>query len=234
VFSAVAHRFRTRLVPALLTAFGVALLANGLLTYTTAVEPAPVALPLSSYRPLPTINSDIRLPNGSIKPDASFPADRVATRVVIPKLQIDLPVMLQTPNYGEFPLCDVALYQPLLGQPGQGRATYIYAHARDGMFGPIYLRAIKGQHGGPNSMIGMGVDVYTSDDLHFLYEITEVRLHQLNLDAASNATTEQLWLQTSEGPHGTPGKTQLLAQFVAVVGADHKAAHPTPHPVTCG
>ena len=55
-----------------------------------------------------------------------------------------------------------------------------------------------------------------------------------NLNAAIDATTEQLWLQTSEGPHGTPGKTQLLAQFVAVVGADHKAAHPTPHPVTCG
>ena len=136
--SAIAHRFRTRLLPALLTAFSVALLANGLLSYSTAVEPGPVALPLASYQPLPTI-SEVRLPNGSIKPEASFPADRVATRVVIPKLQIDLPVMLQTANYGEFPLCDVALYQPLLGQPGQGRATYIYAHARDGMFLPLLI-----------------------------------------------------------------------------------------------
>jgi hypothetical protein len=82
-------------------------------------------------------------------------------------------------------------------------------------------------------MVGMAVEVYTSDDQLFLYEIGQVKLHQLNLDAAAGATTEQLWLQTSEGPKGTPGKTQLLANFVAVVGADHKAAHPTPHPVTC-
>jgi len=159
--SAIAHRFRTRLVPALLTAFGVALLATGLLSYTTAVEPGPVALPLASYQPLPTI-SVVRLPNGSIKPDPSFPADRVATRVVIPKLQIDLPVMLQTANYGEFPLCDVALYQPLLGQPGQGRATYIYAHARDGMFLPLLIASLvnNGQR-----MIGYVVEVYTSAQL---------------------------------------------------------------------
>jgi hypothetical protein len=55
----------------------------------------------------------------------TFPAGRVATRVVIGQLGIDQQVMLQTPNYGTFPLCDVALYLPVLGQPGQGRANYI-------------------------------------------------------------------------------------------------------------
>jgi hypothetical protein len=79
----------------------------------------------------------------------------------------------------------------------------------------------------------MAVEVYTSDDQLFLYEVTEVRLHQLNLDAAAHATTEQLWLQTSEGPKGTPGKTQLLAMPLITLPADHKAAHPTPHPVNC-
>jgi hypothetical protein len=79
----------------------------------------------------------------------------------------------------------------------------------------------------------MVVQVYTSDDLVFEYEVTEVRLHQLTLDAAIGATTEQLWLQTSEGPKGTPGKTQLLARPLITLPADHAAAHPTPHPVTC-
>ena len=126
------------------------------------------------------------------------------------------------------------MYIKELSQPGSGRATYIYAHARDGMFGPIYERAILKRHGGPRSMLGMAVEVYTSDDLLFLYEVADVRLHQLNLDAAIHATSEQLWLQTSEGPKGTPGKTQLLAEPVAVVAADHATANPTPHPVTCG
>jgi hypothetical protein len=160
----------------------------------------------------------------------------VATRIVIEALGIDLPVIKPKGGSSTYPQCNVAMYiqDPPFAQPGSGRSTYIYAHARDGMFGPIYERAILRKNGGPNSMKGMAVEVYTSDDQLFLYEISAVKLHQLNLDAAAAATTEQLWLQTSEGPKGTPGKTQLLANFVAVVGADHKAAHPTPHPVNCG
>jgi hypothetical protein len=230
VLNAVAHRFRTRLLPALLTAFGVALLANGLLTYTTAVEPGPSALPLASYRPLPTINSDVRLPNGSIKPDASFPPDRVATRVVIPKLQIDLPVMLQTPNYGEFPLCDVALYQPLLGQPGQGRATYIYAHARDGMFLPLLIAS---QDNNGQRMIGYVVEVFTSDNYVFIYTIAEVHRHVKDLSAAFAATTERLWLQTSEGPYSNAPKLQVVANFLSASKTDPASAHPAAHPRIC-
>jgi hypothetical protein len=230
VLNAVAHRFRTRLLPALLTAFGVALLANGLLTYTTAVEPGPSALPLASYRPLPTINSDVRLPNGSIKPDASFPPDRVAMRIVIPKLQIDLPVMLQTPNYGEFPLCDVALYQPLLGQPGQGRATYIYAHAREGMFLPLLIAS---QDNNGQRMIGYVVEVFTSDNYVFIYTIAEVHRHVKDLSAAFAATTERLWLQTSEGPYSNAPKLQVVANFLSASKTDPASAHPAAHPRIC-
>jgi hypothetical protein len=125
------------------------------------------------------------------------------------------------------------MYIQELAQPGQGRSTYLYAHARDGMFGPIYERAILKQSGGPKSMIGMLVQVYTNDDQLFEYEVTEVRLHQLSLDDALNATTEELWLQTSEGPRGTPGKTQLLAMPLVTLPADHATANPKPHPVVC-
>jgi len=74
---------------------------------------------------------------------------------------------------------------------------------------------------------------FVFSDMLYEYEVTEVRLHQLTLDDAIHATTEELWLQTSEGPKGTPGKTQLLALPLITLPADHKAAHPTPHPVNC-
>jgi hypothetical protein len=119
-----------------------------------------------------------------------------------------------------------------LKQPGQGGATYLYAHARDGMFGPIYKLAIEKKT--PNKMKGMLVEVYTSDDQVFWYEISEVRLHQTSLDAAVDATSDELWLQTSEGPKGTPGKTQVRALPIAVLPANHADAHPKARPVNCG
>lgn len=228
-----AERFRTRLLPALLLATGVALLASGLLTYTSALEPQPVAQALQSYAPPPTLPPGLDLPVGTAEGagQPSFPPDRVATRVVIAQLRIDLPVIAQPPNSGSFPLCDVALYFTDLGQPGSGRATYIYAHARTGMFLPLLEQS---RISGGSHLLGMLVQVYTSDDQLFLYEVTKVLPHQLTLDAALNATTEQLWLQTSEGPKGTVPKLQILALPLSSGPADPAAAHPTPHPLVCG
>jgi hypothetical protein len=237
-----ARALRERLLPALLTAAGVTLIGAGLLSYTGSAQ----ANPLESADPTTiTASPGQSFATATLPPMASAPAstpapsgpsDRVATRVVVEALGIDLPVIKPKGGSSTYPQCNVAMYiqDAPFAQPGSGRSTYIYAHARDGMFGPIYERAILRQHGGPNSMKGMAVEVYTSDDQLFLYEVSTIKLHQLSLDVPAAATTEQLWLQTSEGPKGTPGKTQLLANFVAVVGADHKAAHPTPHPVTCG
>jgi hypothetical protein len=231
--SAISRTLGLRLLPAVLTAIGVGLLANGLMTYTTAVQSAPpTTLALPSYEPPPSISSSIVLPNGTdIGPGASFPAGRVATRVVVKRLGIDLPVMLQTSNYGEYPLCDVALYLPMLGQPGQGRATYLYGHARAGMFLPLLTES---EQNDGKRMIGMTVEVYTSDDWHFVYTITEVRRHSTSLDDAFHTTTERLWLQTSEGPHGTVPKLQVVADYLSADKADPKAAHPDAHPRICG
>jgi hypothetical protein len=229
--SVVARRFRTRLVPALITALGVALLAIGLVSYTFTVEPPFVAQPLASYNPLPTVNP-FTLPNANGgNAQATVPPDRVATRVVIPRLQIDLPVMLQQGDaYGDYPLCDVALYQPLLGQPGQGRATYIYAHAREGMFLPLLLAS---QINNGQQLIGDAVQVYTSDDYVFNYQISEVHRHVTDMNAAFATTTETLFLQTSEGPHGTIPKLQVIATYVSSEKADPKDAHPAAHPRIC-
>ena len=227
-----ADRFRTRLLPALLLAAGIALLANGLLTYTAPVEAAPVAQALESYEPLPTVPPGITLPNGGGGGDGepSFPPDRVATRVVIPRLHVDLPVIRQPEGSGDFPLCDVALYFPDLGQPGESRSTYIYAHARVGMFYPLYIQA---QDRNGARMIGDAVEVYTSDDKLFIYTISEVRRHQHDFDAAFADTNGDLWLQTSEGPNNSYPKLQVVATFTSVQDADPNAAHPDAQPRQC-
>ena len=235
-----ADRVRTRVIPAVLTALGVTMLAVGLLSYTTPVDAGPAATSeptagIGQSSPSPRLTLP---PLGSAQPATAaptFPADRVATRVRIAALKIDLPVIKPPPGANTYPLCDVAMYLQdsygALGQPGEGKATYLYAHAREGMFLPI-LAASKISNG--KKMLGMVVEVWTSDDQRFLYEITEVRRHQLDLQDALTATSEELWLQTSEGPKGTPGKTQVVAAFLSQEAADPAESHPTPKPVVCG
>jgi hypothetical protein len=230
------NALRNRLLPAVLTATGVSLIAAGLLTYSAPVEAAPApsdSPPIVTVSPSPTIPLPTFPPaSGSTSPSPSAPADRVATRVVVPALKIDLPIVKPVGGSNTYPQCNVAMYIKELHQPGQGGATYLYAHARDGMFGPIYHLATEVKQ--PQKMLNMIVQVYTSDDMVYEYYVTQVLLHQTSLNAAMDATTEELWLQTSEGPKGTVGKTQLRAELLTVGPADHAAAHPTPHPINCG
>lgn len=227
-----ADRFRTRFLPALLTATGVTLLAAGLLTYTTPVVAETVPSPEPTLEPgsstaVATPSPLITLPPlSSAAPEASPTPnpDRRATRVRIAALDIDLPVIKGPSGY---PKCNVAMYLKELHQPGSGKATYLFAHAREGMFLPLLETRERRQR-------GLVVEVWTNDDLRFLYEIVDVRRDQRTLTDAIKATTEQLWLQTSEGPAGTPGKTQVIAMPLSVGRADHKEANPKPRPVDCG
>jgi hypothetical protein len=152
----------------------------------------------------------------------------VATRIAISSLRIDLPVVKPPSGY---PLCNVAMYWTTLSQPREGGVSFIYAHARVGMFLPLLERS-KINNGA--SLLGKTIQVWTSNDLVSTYEITRVRRHVTSFAGAYEATTEQLWLQTSEGPHGTRGKLIVVAKRLGsepVIGA---AAHPTPHPKVCG
>jgi hypothetical protein len=164
------------------------------------------------------------------KPTAK-PVNRVATRVVVPALGIDLPVIKPPGGPTTYPVCNVAMYLENLSQPGLGGATYLYAHARTGMFLPLLENS---QVNNGKRMIGMLVEVYTSDNQYFLYEIYQVRRHQLALTDAAAAKSQQLWLQTSEGPKGTPEKLQVVAKLLSTGPADPVEAHPKPKPVVCG
>ena len=149
---------------------------------------------------------------------------------MVPALSIDLPVITPPGGPDAYPLCDVAMFIRELGQPGQGRATYLYAHAREGMFLPLLKTRAFDQR-------GLVVEVWTSDDWLYRYQITSVRRDQpytTGLVAPSKAKSEQLWLQTSQGPGRDFGYTQVIARPIDARPAAHDAAHPTARPVDCG
>ncbi len=80
-----------------------------------------------------------------------------ASRIVIPKYDIDLAVVKGPSGY---PYCNVAMYMRSLYQPTEPGVSFIYAHARTGMFLPL-LKASKNNNGA--AMIGKVVYVYTTE-----------------------------------------------------------------------
>jgi hypothetical protein len=237
---------RQRVLPAVLTAAGVTIIAAGLLEYGAPASaepgssaPTPATTPTESEDPIAYIPPSLP-PVGaspSAGPSPSADPHRLATRVVVASLGIDLPIIAQ-PNPA-YPSCNVAMYyqDPRLGQPGSGRSIYLYAHARTGMFYPLYERATLGRHGGQRSLLGLRVDVYTSDDQVHHYQVTQVRprvkADNHFLDGPLAVTSETLWLQTSTGPGGQYPKLQVVAEPVFVEDATHAQAHPRAHPVNC-
>ena len=122
------------------------------------------------------------------------------------------------------------MYLSALSQPGEAGPTFIYAHARTGMFLPLAQR-VEGQNGA--AMVGTTVKVWNSDSKLFTYTISRVLRNQFRLPSY-NPNSEMLWLQTSEGPHGTAHKLIIEARRVSVESVSFAEAHPTPHIVHCG
>ncbi|HEU6439290.1 MAG TPA: hypothetical protein VFC12_02515 [Terriglobales bacterium] len=216
------------LVPALLAGAGVCLIVAGLFYYlqpvaaeSSATASAGPSGPIAVYS-LPPLKSPG--PSGSAKIQAA-----IATRIEVPALGIDLPIVTSPPNE-QFPLCNVAEYLSLdkiFAYPGLPQATYLYAHAQKGMFLPLLTAS---QVNGGDAMIGMWAEVYTDDNQRHIYEITEV-IRGLSdtsssLDKPLGATTDQLWLQTSEGPSEKSTKLQVVAQPIGVLAASQTDAHP--------
>jgi sortase (surface protein transpeptidase) len=228
-------RLRTRLVPAVITAAGIALIAAGLLSYSTPAqaEPPPASeTPFTTTEPSssPALLTFPPLVSPSASAATSPAVHRVVTRVSVPALKIDLPVV--KPPRG-FPYCNVAMYLDIFSQPGEKGATYIFAHARTGMFLPLLTQS---QHNNGQGMIGMIVQVYTSDDQLFLYRISQIRRHYPASNSLQGLPVKdnQLWLQTSEGPLTSSTKLQVISKLLTSGPADHNTAQPKAHPVVCG
>ncbi len=235
------------LIASLLTGLGVMLLAAGLFAYVLPLGATAMAPSAAPGSPAPTVPSApasappsaVSSPAASATPSAN-PAQAVATRVVIPALKIDLPVIdgateKPGPNGQPFPYCNVAAYLSAFSQPGRPGTTYIYAHARAGMFLPL-LTASQIDNGA--GMLGYSVLVYTSDSQVYWYSIAQVKRHvalgphQFDITKVAPGV-QQLVLQTSETPYDTGPRLQILAKFELVQPATYAAAHPTPHPQVC-
>ena len=221
-------------MPTLLAGAGVFLVVAGLFNYfspTVQPNPSPTAEVASGSPSLPSL-PPLATPSGSASrsPGTSGGITRaVATRVVIPALNIDLPIVAGPPNE-LFPLCDTAEYLSLntaYAYPGAPQAVYLYAHARVHMFLPL-LTTSQVKDGA--AMIGMWVEVYTDDNQRHIYEITRVIRHvpdsSSTLDEPLAATTDQLWLQTSEGHADTSDKLQVVGMPIGVLAASQADAHP--------
>jgi hypothetical protein len=122
------------------------------------------------------------------------------------------------------------MYIRELSQPREAGVSLIYAHARKGMFEPLFLRSRVNDGA---SLIGATVKVWTSNNLVSTYRITRVRRHVTSLTGVFDIGAEQLWIQTSEGPRGTVGKLIVVAKRISYKAASHEDAHPAAHPKTC-
>ena len=162
--------------------------------------------------------------------------DGAATRVAIPGLGIDLPVVSEDVtlegNEPGYPLCDVAQYMAEFEDPGRPGTTYIYAHARPGMFLPL-LDASLVDDG--RSLLGLDALVYTNDARLYTYRIFLVKRHATDFSLAEAVPPDEqrLVLQTSEGPRGTIPILQVAARLVSTAAADLDDAHPVARPTVC-
>jgi hypothetical protein len=221
-----------RIVPAVIVAAGVTLLAAGLLAYTSPFPGGPTPSPTAS----PTTVAASPSATASRSPAPSASQNAVASRVVVPALKIDLPVvsgLVDPPgNPGNYPLCDVAQYLTDFRQPGQTGTVYIYGHARTGMFLPLLEESQKNNGA---AMIGALVQVYTNDSWVYLYEIYRVKRHATDFSLAEGLKPDEhrLILQTSEGPRGTIPKLQVAARLLNSQPANPPDAHPSPKPRVC-
>jgi Sortase domain len=240
-----ATQFFRRILPALLMASSVTLLSAGVFNWALpdAIGQAAFATPtpdsgnpVLEMTPMPT-----HTPPPTPTPFASssaipFPTptastgDALPTRIVIPSLKIDLPIVEGNTDY---PLCDVAQYLDGFSNPGQPGTTYLYAHARVGMFLPLLTASQQPDDGA--SIIGALVKVYTADLKLHLYQITVVKKHAEDLSLAYDLQPgeHRLIMQTSEGPHGTVPKLQVAASPIGIFEATAADALPTPHPLVC-
>lgn len=244
------HWLMDRLLPALITAAGVTLLAAGLLSYasppTTGALPTPSSTPTALPTPTPAVTPSPGGPSASpaATPTAgptSAPGLAAPTRVVVVFAGIDLPILSSDydppGNPGNYPLCDIAQYLvdpgAKLGLPAEkGKTAYIYAHAREGMFLPL-LEASQRDDGA--ELLGALVQVYTDDDHLFIYEIFRVKRHATDFSLASSVgpNEQRVVLQTSEGRKGTIPKLQVAARLLSVQAANHAEAHPKARPRIC-
>jgi LPXTG-site transpeptidase (sortase) family protein len=122
----------------------------------TYVRARPAGHPMATVATPATIIST--LPTTAPAP-APAPVSHDGMRIVLPELGIDLPVV-EGDGYNA-PLYK-AVHYPGTSWPGDGGRTVMYAHARVGMFGPLF-----------GARVGQRIRVTRPDGVVWTYAITE-------------------------------------------------------------
>lgn len=166
----------------------VALFLGLLLVLQQSVAPAPSPSEASAAAPAETSSASVRPAAATHTPIPD------GYRVQIPRLGIDLAIIegdierdtvqLKTPE-------DYAFHLPGTAIPGAGANTYIYAHARRGMFLALW-----------NAQVGDEVWISTPDGRALRYVVSEIhpRVAPTETGWAAPSPPERLTLQTSTGP----------------------------------
>jgi len=185
-------RSLTVLAGVLLLAVGIALIASGGLPRGGSV--APIALPTASATastPAATTSSD----STTLSPTPAIGPIPDGYRIAMPRLGIDLPiaegdvqrdvVIQRTPE-------NFAFHFPGTAIPGTLGNSYIYAHARQGMFLSLW-----------NARVGDNVSITTpgGDELKFLVTEVHPRVPPADTSWLQPTGDERLTLQTSTGPN---------------------------------
>jgi sortase (surface protein transpeptidase) len=166
----------------------------------------PVSLPRTTVAavttsPVPTVTLDASPATVAPSPTATPPIP-AGYRIKVARLAIDLPiaegdvdrdtVQQQTPENFAFHLPGTAI-------PGDQSNSYIYAHARTGMFLKLW-----------NAREGDEVTIITPDarELHYVVSEVHPRVDPSDVSWAARTSSERLTLQTSTGPN--PGDPRFV------------------------
>jgi LPXTG-site transpeptidase (sortase) family protein len=183
----------TALVGLLLFAVGIALVAGGGLQQSGSV--APLALPSAFSSPTPAPTAAAGSPIGAPTPLPTIGPIPDGYRIRMPRLGIDLPIAegdlvrdtvdQQTPE-------NFAFHFPGTAIPGAAGNSYIYAHARRGMFLSLW-----------NARVGDQVSITTPVGVELKFVVTEVhpRVPPADTSWLQPSDGERLTLQTSTGPN---------------------------------
>lgn len=182
---------------------------------TAATAPASSSMPDTASTPSPTDDaSPTPATPGAATPEATGTAApptiplAAATydyRIRIPRLGIDLPVQegdLQRDTVDGATPDGFAFHLPGTASPGQPGNTFIYAHARTGMFLTLW-----------NARLGDQVIVRLTSGATLVYVVSEImpRVAATDVSIAQPTASERLTLQTSTGPGADDPRFVVIA-----------------------
>ena len=171
-------------LPVLLAVAGVALIIVGSLDRggepatslppiarpTPTVAPSSTAEPSSSATTTPPASPGDTGPSPTSAPTTEptptpLPDDVVAVQLEVPSVGVNVAVrQSDSPEIDRFPPSDAAYILRQSSQPGRNTSSYVFAHALNTLFKPLW-----------NVQIGAEVLVRMSDESVLTYEVTEVR-----------------------------------------------------------